>query len=52
MGNAAPTLGAKEGQTGGRMSIFHCCLSCCLVIKIFDQSLIFPYSVAMELTRD
>lgn len=27
-------------------------LSRCLVIKIFDHSLIFPYSVAVKLTRD
>ena len=52
MGNAAPTLGAKEGQTGCAYLFFNVVLSRCLVIKIFDHSLIFPYSVAMELTRD
>lgn len=52
MGNAVHTGGPREGQTGCTHLFFIVILSRCLVIKIFDHSLIFPYSVAVELTRD
>lgn len=52
MGNAAPVSGAKGDQTGCARLCFFAVSGCCLVIKIFDHSLIFPCSVAVELTRD